>query len=62
MRSIGGRLRTRPVRLHVLVAALVTTNVVALYSFPWLTGPLLRLASLLVVFFFVDAYRHAGSL
>jgi hypothetical protein len=56
MRSIGGWLRTRPARLHVLI----TTNVVALFAFPWLAGLVLQIASLLVVLFFVHAYRHVG--
>jgi hypothetical protein len=60
MRSIGGWLRTRPAWLPVLIAAWITANVVALFSFPWLTGPVLQVASLLVVHFFVYAYRHAG--
>jgi hypothetical protein len=60
MRSIGGWLRTRPARLPVLITAWITTNVVALFSFPWLTGLVLQVASLLVVLFFVYAHRHAG--
>jgi hypothetical protein len=60
MRSIGGWLRTRPARLHVLIVALITTNVVALFAFPWLVGLVLQIASLLEVLFFVHAYRHVG--
>ena len=60
MRSIGGWLRTRPARLPVLIAALISTSVVALFSFPWLAGLVLQIASLLVVLFFVHSYRHIG--
>jgi hypothetical protein len=60
MRSIRTRLRTRPVRLHALIAALVTASVVALFSLPWLAGLMLQVVSLLVVFFFVHAYHRAG--
>jgi hypothetical protein len=61
MRSIGTWLRTRPVRLHALIAALVTTSVVALlFSLLWLAGLVLQIASLFVVFFFVYAYHQAG--
>jgi hypothetical protein len=60
MKSIGGRLRTRPARLHALIAALATANGVAPFSFPWLTGLVLRIASLLVVFFFVYTDYRAG--
>ena len=60
MRSIRTRLRTRPVCLHALIAALVTANVVALFSLPWLAGLMLQVVSLLVVFFFVHAYHRAG--
>jgi hypothetical protein len=37
---------------------LITTSVVALFSFPWLAGLVLQIASLLVVLFFVHSYRH----
>jgi hypothetical protein len=60
MRSIGGWLRTRPARLHVLIAALITTSVVVLFAFPWLAGLVLQIASLLAVLFFVHSYRHVG--
>jgi hypothetical protein len=61
MRGIETWLRTRPVRLHALIAALVTANVVALFSLPWLAGLVLQVVSLLVVFFFVHSYHRAGS-
>ena len=60
MRGIGTWLRTRPVRLHALIAALVTVNVVALFSLPWLAGLVLQVVSLLVVFFFVHSYHRTG--
>ncbi len=60
MRGIETWLRTRPVRLHALVAAMVTANVVALFSLPWLGGLVLQVVSLLVGFFFVRAYHRAG--
>ena len=60
MRGNGTWLRTRPVRLHALIVALVTANVVALFSLPWLAGLVLQVVSLLVVFFFVHAYHRAG--
>ncbi len=60
MRGIETWLRTRPVRLHALVAALVTAIVVALFSLPWLGGLVLQVVSLLVGFFFVRAYHRAG--
>ena len=60
MRNIGTWLRTRPVRLHALIAALVTANVVALFSLPWLAGLVLQVVSLLVVFLFVHPYHRAG--
>ena len=61
MRSIGIWLRTRPIRLHALIAALVTANVVALFSLPWLAGLVLQVVSLLVVFFFVYGYHQART-
>ncbi len=61
MRSIGIWLRTRPIRLHARIAALVTANVVALFSLPWLAGLVLQVVSLLVVFFFVYGYHQAGT-
>ena len=60
MRGDGTWLRTRPVRLHALTVALVTANVVALFSLPWLAGLGLQVVSLLVVFFFVHNYHRAG--
>ena len=60
MRGIGTWLRTRPVRLHALIVALLIANVVALFSLPWLAGLVLQVVSLLVVFFFVHAYHRAG--
>ena len=61
MRNIGIWLRTRPIRLHALITALVTVNVVALFSLPWLAGLVLQVFSLLVVFFFVYGYHQAGT-
>ncbi len=61
MRSIGIWLRTRPIRLHALIAGLVTANVAALFSLPWLAGLVLQVVSLLVVFFFVYGYHQAGT-
>ncbi len=51
----------RPARLHVLIAALLTANVAALFSLPWLAGLVLQVVSLLVVFFFVYGYHQAGT-
>ena len=51
----------RPARLHVLIAALLTANVAALFSLPWHTGLVLQVVSLLVVFFFVYGYHQAGT-
>jgi hypothetical protein len=56
--SIGVWLR--PVRLHALIAALITANLVALFSLSWLAGLVLQAISLVVVFFFVYAYHRAG--
>ena len=61
MKGIGGWMRTRAVRLHTLIAALVIANVVALFSLPWLAGLVLQVVSLLVVFFFVYVYHRAGT-
>ena len=57
MRSIGGWLRTRP----VLIAALVTANVVALFSLLWLARLVLQALSLLEVFFFAYPYYRVGT-
>ncbi len=49
-----------PVRLHALIAVLITANVVALFYLSWLAGLMLQAISLVVVFFFVYAYHRAG--
>ena len=61
MRSMGAWPRTRRIRLHALIAALVTANVVALFSLLWLARLALQALSLLEVFFFAYAYYRAGT-
>ena len=58
MRRLGVWLRARPVRLHVLLAALITANVVALFVIPWSLSLALQAASLLIALIFVCAYRR----
>jgi hypothetical protein len=62
MRSVGGWPRTGRIRLHaLLIAALVTANVVALFSLLWLARLALQALSLLEVFFFAYTYHRAET-
>ena len=61
MKRLGFWLRTKPVRVHALLAALITANVVALFLVPWPDGLASQVISLLVALIFVIAYRRAGA-
>ena len=61
MRSVGVWLRTKLVCLHILFAALITANVVALFSLNWSTGLTLQTTSLLVALVFILANRRSGA-
>jgi hypothetical protein len=60
MRRLGVWLRAQPARLHALLAALVTVNVVVLFLLPWFAGLALQTTSLLVALVFVRANRGSG--
>ncbi len=61
MRSVGAWLWTKSTRLHILLAALITTNVVALFSLDWSAGLALQTSSLLVALVFILLYRHSEA-
>ena len=61
MRRLGFWLRTKPVRLHALLAALITANVIVLFLVSWPDGLALQVISLFVALVFVIAYRRLGA-
>ena len=61
MRRLGAWLRAQPKRLHTLLSALITANVVMLFLLPWSVDLALQATSLLVALVFVYAYRRSGA-
>ena len=58
MKRLRFWLRTKPARLHTLLTALITANVVALFLVSWPAGLALQVISLFVALVFVIAYRR----
>jgi hypothetical protein len=61
VRKLGFWLRTKPARVHTLLATLIAVNVIALFLVSWPAGLTLQATSLLVALVFAIAYRWVGA-